>query len=202
MKSITFLIQYGILFLSLAAYGQGSFLYDQQSATQPIGTFAGSIQDNQPMGQSFTPTLASVGFVQFEFLDFYRGNRIGATVYVNLWSGSIGTGTLLGSTAPVSMPDNFHFEVTNFLFSTPISVTPGTTYYIQPVVQSGDSDWCIVADYFNYAGGIAYFRGAPSVNNLDLWFREGIVIPEPPAVSLLLLGGPTFLWFVNRRRKS
>jgi hypothetical protein len=187
--------------------GQGNFVYDQSSATNPASGGNGApIQEDQPMGQSFTPTLSSIGFVQLNFVDVHPGNALGATVFVNLWSGSISNGTLLSSTDPVFMPDQasvFARVVTNFFFPNAVALTPGTTYYLQPfVVQPGSDDpWDVVASQsFNYSGGTAYFNSAPDINNQDLWFREGVLdVPEPCVSGLFGLGGLAFLWY---RRKS
>ncbi len=181
------------------AQGQGTFIYDQQSSTNAGAGGAGfPIAEDQPMGQSFIPILSSIGFVQLEFDDPRPGNGLGATVFVNLWSNSISNGTLLGSTDPVFMPNGFgsgsggfgFLTPTNFYFSTPVSVTPETTYYIQPVVvQPGSDDpWTVIgSEVFNYANGTAYFNGAPDINNHDLWFREGVIdVPEPSSVSLVM----------------
>jgi hypothetical protein len=192
------------LFTALIAKGQGTFVYDQSSVTNPAAGGDGApIKEDKPMGQSFTPTQSSIGFVQLNFIDVHPGNSLGATVYVNLWSGSISNGTLLSSTDPIFMPDGASHLVTNFLFSAPVTLTPGTTYYLQPfVVQSGSDDpWDVVASLnFNYSGGTAYFNGAPDINNHDLWFREGVLdVPEPGVLGLFGLGGLCFLW---HRRKS
>jgi hypothetical protein len=107
----TLIFQFGLLFAALSACGQGTFIYDQQSATNRSGNYGTGIQELQPMGQSFTPALSSAGFVQLQFVDYLPQDGIGATVYVNLWSDAIGTGTLLGSTTPVYMPDGFYFAI-------------------------------------------------------------------------------------------
>src|SRR5262249_9200785 len=171
------------------AVGQGTFIIDQPSSDESNGGNQGSpIQSRQPMGQSFTPTLNSVGFVRFHLFDLNEGNGIGASVYVNLRADSI-TGPIIGSTAPVFMPDGFgHLLIggyTNFFFASPVAVTPGVLYYFQPVVASGDS-WASVNQNFLYAGGDAYFEGVASGS--DLWFREGIYVPEPSAPALLMIG--------------
>jgi hypothetical protein len=85
------------------------------------------------------------------------------------------------------MPDSYAgFE--NFFFSTPVTVTPGVTYYFQPVVESGDS-WGIVSVFaFLFPGGTGYYDGQANPY-YDLWFREGIVVPEPSSFALLLFGG-------------
>jgi hypothetical protein len=180
--------------------GQGTFVYDQQSqTTQNTGGGDFPIGYEQPMGQSFTPTLTSVGFVQFEFLDFPNGS-VGGNVYVNLWSGSLGTGTLLDSTTSVFVPNGAFGLLETFLFSSPLAVSPGTTYYFQPVLQSGDTTMTIIADNtYNYSGGTLYWNGSPNPNNADAWFREGIVVPEPSAGALVLLGAGAAFYFQRRR---
>ena len=199
--------------MAITAYGQGTFIYDQQSWTNAgVGSGGAPIQADQPMGQSFTPTLSSIGFVQLEFEDGHSGNGLGATVFLNLWSGSISNGTLLSSTDPVFMPDGFgtgtgsfgFLTPTNFYFSTPVPVTPGTTYYVQPVVVQPGSDnpWDVIASAgFNYPGGTFYFNGAPNSSGLDLWFREGIVDVPEPSSFLILLGSGLFLYARRKQKK-
>jgi hypothetical protein len=132
-----------VLSAVFSAQSQGTFVYDQQSADESTGGGGVAvIQSNEPVGQSFTPSLSVVGFVRLFMDDANPGNNIGATVYVNLLANSI-TGPVIGTTTPVFMPDSFGRLGTNgyvnFYFSTPVAVTPGVTYYLNPVVQSGDS---------------------------------------------------------------
>ena len=50
---------------TLAALGQGTFIYDQQSATNwSSGSGGAAFGVEQPFGQAFTPALSAVGFVQ------------------------------------------------------------------------------------------------------------------------------------------
>ena len=142
---------------SLQTYAQG-FVYDQQSATGPVAVVGNGnadgldIQEDSPLMQSFTPSLSSIGFVQFELADIPGNGNNGATVYVNLWTGSTltNTATFLGSTTSTYMPNGFVNNglgvagITNFSFSTPITLTVGQTYYLQPVVASGDDPWDII----------------------------------------------------------
>jgi len=205
MKS-TALATTAIFFIiaALSAKGQGTFVYDQQSAIEGSGgEGAPVIQSNPPIGQSFTPVLDSVGFIRLWLYDNTQNNGLGATVRVDLHSGSI-TGPILASSSPIFMPDSFgrgSNAYVNFLFSTPASVTPGATYFFAPVVQSGDL-WHIIDDpNYNYPGGTAIGGGQP-VPPFDLWFREGIVVAEPSGVSLILLGIGIFVWRQRRCRKS
>ena len=209
MNPKLFLLQLSVALAVCSVQGQGILVYDQESSTNAgVGSGGAPIQQDQPMGQSFTPTLSSVGFVQLEFDDGHPGNGLGATVFLNLWSGSISNGTLLGSTDPVFMPDYFgsgsggfgFLTPTNFFFSTPVSVTPGTTYYIQPVVVQPGSDnlWGVIGGAFNYSGGTFYFNGAPDPNNSDLWFREGIVATPEPTSVIIILAGAVGMYFCRR----
>ena len=178
------------------------FLYDQQSSTGSLLAEADAVIQTQHPAQSFTPALASVGFISLLLADLNGGNGAGATVYINLSSNSV-TGPIISSTDPVFMPDSFGGgggNVTNFLFAAAVLVSPGTTYYFDPVVQSGDL-WVL---YFHtptdYPGGTSYMGGTPFGG--DLWFREGVVVPEPSSISLLGLGSSLVFirYFLKKRR--
>jgi hypothetical protein len=175
-------------FVSLCAHGQGTltFVYDQQSANETTpGGAAGPISSNQPIGQSFTPSFSSIDFVRFALGDTTL-NDLGATLRVNLRLDSI-TGNVLASTDPVFMPDN-SFGYINFLFPSSVLVNPGTVYYLQPEIVSGD-EWAIVGyNTYNYTGGMAFYQGVARPTQ-DLWFREGTIVPvpEPSSIALLII---------------
>jgi hypothetical protein len=115
-------------------------------------------------------------------------------MHINLRSNSI-TGPILESSDPIFMPDGFGRPGspghTNFFFAVPVPVVPGTTYFFETVVDSGET-WKIFAYNYSYAGGISFFQGLP-VPQADLWFREGIVIPEPSTSVLELVGAALFM---------
>jgi PEP-CTERM motif len=193
----------GALFVARSVGAQGTFVYDQQSAVEGITAESGGIiQSNRPIGQSFIPTLAAIDFVRFQFADGNSINGLGATVYVNLRSNSI-TGPIMASTDPVFMPNGFGVGnsagYTNFFFSLSVALTPGTTYYLQPILDSGDQSWVVTAGLFPYSRGTAFFKGA--AGSFDLWFREGIVVPEPSSATLVLLGSG-ILFYVRRAKKQ
>src|SRR5262249_27751219 len=149
-----------------------------------------------PLGQSFTPGLTAVGFIRLDLFDAVNNNGKGAIVYVNMRADSI-NGTILGSSIPVSLPDGFGVNgggFTDFLFPIPVAVTPGTTYYFELAAQSGSDVWGVRRFLLgtDYPGGTEYLSGLPGID--DLWFREGIVAPEPSSAALLLLGGGVLLW--------
>jgi PEP-CTERM motif len=189
IKSFSFSIA---LFLgTFRVLSQGTLVYDQQSVPNDnIGADASStIQQGTPIGQSFTPTFSSLQFVRIYLIDHNPGNNIGATVSLNLRTDSI-TGPIASSTDAVFMPDGFgsgSSGITTFLFPTAVAVTPGTTYFFDINLQSGDT-WDVGQYFYGYQGGTAFYQGAPFVNH-DLWFREGIVAtPEPSTISLAVLG--------------
>jgi hypothetical protein len=201
-----------LMYAALAASGQGTFTYDQQISAPPQGFGfhnPSTIQSQQPIGQSFTPFFASVSFIQLNLGDDNPGNSQGATVFVNLRGNSISgnsiSGTVLATSSPVFMPDGFGDNgfgasfpgITNFFFASPVTVTPGTTYDFDIVVQSGDA-WEADAYHYGYSGGTAFFNGTTDSGN-DLWFREGIVVPEPSVAGLVSLGSGV-LFYVRRAK--
>jgi hypothetical protein len=197
MKTKKAFVLLSSLLFTKFAFSQGMLIYDQQSSTNTgFGGGLTKFNSYQPMGQSFTPTLSSVDFVQLQFADLNL-NSLGAVAYVNLLENSI-TGTVLTTSSPVAMSDGFR-GVTTFFFPSPAAVVAGLTYYFQPVLQSGDAMQEILIDYYNYPGGTSFFFGAPSPDSTDLWFREGIVVPEPASLSLLLMGIGS-LWLLRRTK--
>jgi hypothetical protein len=168
------------------AHAQGTFIYDQQSTNLVEGSAS-----YQPFGQSFTPTLPSIGFIT---LNLY--NNLAGTIYINLLSNSI-TGPIMSSTAPVFIPDNF-FGITNFIFPVSVTITPGVIYYFQPLVQSGSSVASYITDG-SYLGGTAFNDGLAWAGR-NLWFQEGIiVVPEPSSALLALLGSGAWLLIRHKR---
>jgi hypothetical protein len=59
-----------------------------------------------------------------------------------------------------------------------------------------------VSYFYNYTGGTVFWNGVAAVNE-DLWFREGVVVPEPAAVALGFVGaGLLALAHWGRRRRA
>jgi hypothetical protein len=167
--------------------GQGTLVNDQSAggSAPGEGLWIG-VQTNAPLGQSFTPALNSIGYIALGL----NGSGT-ATFYMNLRSGSI-TGAILGSTTPTVISSGAANGIYDFYFPSAISLTPGTAYFLD-VNQSAGSQWLINSYSYQYADGIAYFKGVPSINSDDLWFREGIVVvPEPSVAWLALVGGGIF----------
>jgi hypothetical protein len=190
MKVKTRTTIFALLLPIWSACGQGVFQYDQQSADESSLREGTAGLSEQPLGQSFTPLLSSVGFIRI----FLSGGAFGDGLFhINLYSDSI-TGTLIASTEAVTVTLATQGFV-NFFFDNPVSVIPGMTYYFQPAVQvQGGNDWATSSSqFYNYPGGAAFLNGVSSPT-VDLWFREGIVVPEPSAAALVLIGSVVLLY--------
>jgi len=179
------LIQIALAFVACCARGQGAFQYDQQSSTVETLPASGTVGLRPGLAQSFVPALSSVDFVRLYLSDPVL-NSSGATVYLNLWANSVTNGTFLGATTPIFIPSGFA-GYTNLFFSSSIILSPGATYWFEPIRQSGDFpvDAQLLPD-FSYPNGTAVIP--PAISGFDLWFREGIIVPEPSSLSLVLIG--------------
>jgi hypothetical protein len=200
-----------------ASQGQGTFVpfswprvYDQECA--PNGPWAwptlsgmyiydSDFYGRPTIGQSFIPTLSQVGFLQLG-LDWDREG----TFAVNLREQSI-TGPIVASLEAVVPSSGHQYNYGEFDFASPVTVVPGRTYVFElayhgpPPTNSNYVSWCLVSCVNSehndlYTGGIAIWSGFDRPN-ADLWFREGIIVPEPSGVVLLLLGGGV-LWAARR----
>ena len=137
MKKAHFLFILVAFAVKSTAFGQGtvSYIYDQQSATNDVGgtgTFSTTIYAGGTIGQSFVPTMSSVGFIRLSLVPTRFG---GVTAHVNLWSDEIGTGTLLASTDPVFLLP-LVAGYPNFYFPTAVTVVPNNTYFVQLVSEA------------------------------------------------------------------
>jgi hypothetical protein len=181
------------------AGAQGTFVYDQQSLGLPDGSVG---LNRTPFGQSFTPTLDSIGFIDLQLIGYTDAN-----IVINIHSGSI-TGTILATSLPTIVPGSGGTTsgIYDFLFSDPVSVTPGTLYFFEPVISNGG----FAVTYLlstgipgglspGYPGGYDIIDGTRFPQ--DLWFREGVVtsVPEPSSAALWLMGGTAY-WHCRKRR--
>ena len=191
----------GALLATHLAFGQGTFVYDQQSSD--INHFNGD--DSVPIPfwgappvQSFTPSLNGIGFIEV----WVTSTVTSTALAVNLREGSP-DGAILGTTHTVKIPlGTNYFGPLSFLFSEQIPLVSGQVYYMEPfMVKPGSwgTSCHINAYYYNYAGGRYFNRDNDTFQSLDIWFREGIVVPEPGTMALVLLGASCFIWRHRRQ---
>jgi hypothetical protein len=194
MKSIISVLY---LVFALSMSGQGTLVVDQQSANRS-DVHSTTLMNNT--GQSFTPTFPSVDFIQLTVVDDSSPTN-GAQVFVNLRSGSI-SGAIIGTTAAVSAPTNIAGgEFSTYFFPAAVALTPGTQYFFEPIDRLGQDVLSVGVGTFNYTGGTMFANGGPTPS-VDLWFTEGIVVPEPGTIGLLVVGSGLMVWTARRRRRG
>jgi hypothetical protein len=174
--------------------GQGTFIFDQQSSDESRileGGFGLGVGTGTGV-QSFTPRFDSIGFLKLVvFVD------AASKFAVNVRSGSP-SGPILGTTDTLTVPKTSSQTPITLHFSTQVGLTPGTTYYLEPTALLNGG--LVNQSLYQYPGGTLFFDGVPNQQTYDMWFREGIVVPEPAAVSLTLVAGFSVLW--SKRKRS
>ena len=186
-----------ILFAARLAFAQGTVIFDQQSSDESR-VLEGSIgYPGQAPSQSFTPSFTSMDFVRLWIIQGGPGQSLA----VNLRADSP-TGTILGTSAATTVTGTSSYTgALTFLFPNQVALVPGNTYYIQPVAVVGLGFVLNQSAYF-YSGGSMFSGSVPDPSGRDLWFREGIVVPEPATASLILFGGSIFLWKRKKHWRS
>jgi len=182
------------LFFGLTAselFAQGFLAVDQASGTtdELVQVFT-LIPDNQ-IAQSFTPSLSAVGFVQFQTVTFQDNNGAGVVVAVNLRQGAY-NGSIISSTTPLVIVRG-PIQIGTFYFPEEVPVIPGQRYFFEPVLLSAGNLDIGTKSPSPYLGGDLWSNGLMDPQ-ADLWFREGIMVPEPDTIWLLLFGGGVFIW--------
>ena len=200
-----------LMAVSLQVHAQGTII-DQESYSTPISPYTSGVDGlyltDQPLEQftqSFIPSLSAIDFAALEF-ESGTGN---AKVEVKLYDDSAepSVATLIGTSTAITMSSPFVNSglgiagIETFYFSSPISLTAGDTYYLQPVLVSGGASWTfetIIGD--TYPNGELNVNGYPFATQTDMWFQEGITVPEPGTLALIGCAG-LFVFMFKWRSK-
>jgi hypothetical protein len=146
-------------------------------------------------GQEFTPAFSGLDFVSVN-LESVIPTNIG-NFQIAIHSGGI-TGPVLGLSEDVTSPaSGFPNQTALFTFANMVPLTPGDTYVFELVELSASNPWYIQIPGsavvngqpidMNYPGGRLIYNGVPQ-DTEDMIFSEGIIVPEPTAPELALLG--------------
>ncbi len=159
-------------------------LVDQQQ-TFDNGSNPGDLTSGHK-GQTFTPSLSSLDWVEVKLssgqLDTYQ---------VGIRSNDL-NGPILGASNVVSVPIADGNYVLHMDFSAPVALTPGNQYAIEVIpVSLNDTGYSVRLSLSDlYPSGIYYTSPTSSIATDDMWFREGVYVPEPStfamAITLLL----------------
>jgi len=179
-----------------ASLAQG-FIVDQASGTIGENIQNSVILPGTPTVQSFTPSLSAIGFIQLS--TFIQATSSGETVVINLRQDAY-NGPIVSSTDPVFLI-NKGTAISTFLFPGNVPITRNQVYYFEPVVLSGGNLFLGYKSPSAYDRGQLFGNGLPN-NQGDLWFIDGIVVPEPGTVWMLLFGGSVFIWHRRVGKKS
>jgi PEP-CTERM motif len=204
------------LLAAIASAGslRAGIIVDQEYTDKPNVAYNQGNPIFHPFGQSFTPGLAAVDFVQLRLSDFDAGSGLGGTFQVRIREGGAATGAILGTSAAKTLPDGFGTladdfgygfafggSLAQFDFATPVALNPGALYSIEVVELSGDRFEMYGTLPGGYPGGTA-IAGLP-LSSVDFFFREGIQdVPEPGTFGLGLFGVLLFGLAVFRRRRG
>ena len=200
------------LLAAIASAGslRAEMIVDQEYTDKPNKAYNQNNPIFHPFGQSFTPGLAAVDFVQVRLSEFVPEGGLGGTFQVRIREGGAATGAILGTSAALTLPaffgsfaDDFGYgfpfggSLAQFDFATPVALTPGTPYSIELVELTGDS----FEMYGTDPGGTA-ITGLP-LSTVDFFFREGIQdVPEPGTFGLSVFGAFVLgLGVILRRRE-
>jgi hypothetical protein len=139
--------------------------------------------------QEFTPSLDTLDSVQvlMERSGPSPSTPWPGSAIVTIFDGGV-TGPVIAESYSVDLPA-FYSGAPIFYFSEPVSLIPGRTYAFQVVSLTAGSYWLLSASSLltgpDYPGGRLYLNGEEFVNH-DLFFREGINVPEPSSLVLLV----------------
>ena len=151
---------------------------DQQQVRK-VSNF--SVDYYAPVGQSFTPTVDEISFIDIHMVDL-SGASNGSQVFLQLREGDM-NGPLVAATNTESLSDCFNFSAgegcglagghsvpVRFGFQDPVQLTPGSLYTFE-ISNNGDAVGVSASNADEYTGGQAFQNGEATY--FDLAFSTG-----------------------------
>jgi hypothetical protein len=178
-----------VLFLGLRLYSTGQeFMADQANGSINDPPVVSGLPLPGSIAQSFTPLLPSVDFIQ---VDIYLLTSDPQTFYFNLRANDPNS-PIFASTVPVVLSNRSNKKEL-FYFPNSVSLIPGNVYFFEPVDASNGRMSIGYLSPSGYTRGDLWSNGGKDPD-ADLWFREGVIVPEPSAAILVGLGGLILLF--------
>jgi len=191
-----------LCFRPVSLPAQGTLEYDQVCGLDGL-VVEGLDGIGTALGQSFIPALSGITFVQLQAVVYPVAGSATSRIYLREGGPA---GPLLGASELLLITDNT-LAVRTWFFPETIALAPGRTYYLGlEAAPANPATLGMSVSYlygWPYSQGTLYANGAPSAN-ADLWFRTGVVVPEPGAGVLLALalGGWAGWRGIRSRRQS
>jgi hypothetical protein len=177
--------------LHIGLHAQGILI--DQSNNVPTAMYYSLL--SLPIGQEFIPASTSLNAV--DLLTYGSDGPVTAIFQVSIHAGSF-AGPVVGLSDPAFVSDSSP-TLTQFTFSTMVSLTPGNIYAMELILTTGARAWWAVGydPTAAYSQGRMILGGVPT-SQYDLWFQEGVVVPEPRTTMLCLIGIAAFIIFRRR----
>jgi hypothetical protein len=141
-----------LVMLGAAIPAQAGLIIDQQNTVGTLNVGIGTSGGTGYYGQSFTPTLTSIGFATFTFYTVPTSNY-----EVEILSGAGFGGSVLGTSNLVASPAAY--QSVEFDFATAVTLTPGNVYTLE-LLDVSLTDFSLqteVSPGNPYAGGQFYY---------------------------------------------
>jgi hypothetical protein len=185
----------GHLILTANIRAQGVIIDQHNDQANPRDLAYWTLGVMTPVGQEFVPTLNAMDFVDAAFTT-REGGFDTITMQVLIHESTI-TGPVVGASAMDTFSASAFFGgVHRFEFPSTVPLVAGNMYVLDFVQQLPVGNFIGTDPSMAYPGGQMIRGGAP-FDGFDLWFREGVMVPEP-STSLLALVGILLLFTFKR----
>ncbi len=184
--TLTLLLLFTVFSVSTTRVNASSLVADQQCSSVGVSYLDG-VGTHEPAGQTFTPTQSSVVGVS---VYVYSVSSAPTPMTANIRLGGIGGAVLAAFT--FSIPGGFGAPTGDWYqvqFPSGVHLTPGSTYAIDLIDQSGSSAIKWSACSTTYSGGCGYANGTCQTNSWAFIEYSGDFSVALTSSSLVLVQG-------------